>query len=277
MPSKSNFFVLLFALAAMIFCPRALAAQTQLNICNSTKHPILVFVNVPPTSNLGCGPTAITELTAMSVSKHPATISITQAGGSPQNGMFTLEGRQTAVIGTTSGFSCLDTVGFTFLAQAQCPCLHTASAPFPQCGLPAGINLPDGTNTAEVVLNPPSKDNESIDISCINGANSSMQFSMSGGPKWTSTGSDNITQFANASVEISHHGICISDGNCNKAGVYPYNLTNCTAGPGNGCAVSQSSPCGPRTASCQVSRAAGKSGGTVTVNYLGPITSLASH
>jgi hypothetical protein len=273
MISKLNLFVLLFAaLAAMTLCPRAFA-QTQLNICNTTKHSILVFVNVPPTSNLGCGPTAITELTATSSGKHPTTISITQAGGSAQNGMFTLAGRETAVIGTTSGFTCLDTVGFTFLAQAQCPCLHTASSPFPPCGLPAGINLPDGTNTAEVVLNPPSKDNESVDISCINGANSAMQFVMSGGPRWTSTGSDTITQFHNASIEIDHHGVCTADGNCNKVGVYPYNLTNCTAGPGNGCAVSQKSPCGARTASCQVSRAAGKSGGVVTVNYLGPILS----
>jgi hypothetical protein len=259
----------------MVLSPAAMAQQspTGLQLMNNTKHSVQVFVNVPPSSNLGCGPTQISQLTATSALKGRETIS--QAGGSNTNGVFILLAKDTVTMGLQQGNgssvpTCFDTVGFTFGAQAQCPCLARAHAPFGACGLPHGVNLPEGTNTAEVVLNPPlNNENESVDISCINGANSQIQFSLPGS-QWTSNGSNTINSIANSVVILNPAGVCINDGNCNLNGVYPYNLTNCTSGPGNACGgLSQAAFCTESNAICQVQRPAGVTGGTVTIIFQG--------
>lgn len=248
---------------------------TYLETYNPSSSTILVWLTVPSSSSLG-GPTLLQYLQANdSVTGAAITITIPFQGLSPSSlnnprlGYFTLNNGQTAVItannpGNTTNI--MDGVTATFLTAPQCPCNSgcVGTQPFV-----AGPNVPNGTNFGEVTLNPPSGQ-EGSDISCVNGASTSILMTLSGGPNWNNgNGNNNVTSVTNSWVDIGN----LTDNNCGLTGVYPYNLTQCTSANGGTCSPFQPFCTNSQTL-CQLQRNSNANGfgGTVLLTFQGALT-----
>jgi len=204
-------------------------------------------------------------------------------------------------IKATNANQTLDSAAFTFNDSSigipkECPCGAFTAAPFnPICNsaqhpqypgdptLSASGKLSNGSNFFEVVLNVASPNGESADISCVQGANSiiSGSFQPLNG-NWTDGTNANVTSIQNSWVQVHANGMSGLDANCNLSGVYAYGLTNCTTAlsTGNALGACPNYPApirkafctdnsGPALGNCLLSRAAGVSGGTVTITYMG--------
>lgn len=132
----------------------------------------------------------------------------------------------------------------------------------------ADVAFPSGVNLAEFILNnsfQSGNPQETIDISCVPGANALFEFSMQGGGNWNAGSLDpNVTSFENGSL----------GNNLGKVGVFPFGCDDCTrsvkpphcSNPPQGAPnppIPQSSPI------CNVQRSASSSGGTVTITLKG--------
>ena len=127
--------------------------------------------------------------------------------------------------------------------------------------------MPNGVNQAEVTLNVPAGDQESCDISCNDGANSTIKMSANGGPQW-------ITPVVTSTFDITNSWVSVagqSDNNCNINGVLGYQLTTCTAGP-NAC-PGPGPFCTQSGSTCFFQRnpVNGHFGGIVRISFLGPL------
>jgi len=171
-------------------------------------------------------------------------------------------------------------------------------------GFECTINLP-GTVNGKTVINDPSNpanligapSGESMDITCVNGANCTLQVQVtppSTGPFWTADGNAtnfrSTVSFQNSWVDIAHK----CDNNCidprtgvARPGVFPYGCTQCNAFPDpappcTGAGVPSAQFCAakngfPPNNGCKFNRSATvagvqKFGGTIQVNYLGPLS-----
>jgi hypothetical protein len=243
---------------------------TYLEAYNPGSGTVLAWLTVPTTSSIG-GPTQASQLAAYDAKTgNSITIVIpyTQSPANPQIGYLNLSGGQTAVItATNSGNSTntMDGVTVTFTSPPQCPCNSGCLGP---TQFVPGLTVPNGTNFGEVTLNPPGGDQEASDISCVNGANSSITITFSGGPAWND-GPNTVTSVSNSWVDVSTQ----QDNNCGLPGVFPYGLSACTSG---------SSTCNPSNSFCTNSQAicalqrnqgaTGAFGGTVCVTFNGPLS-----
>lgn len=249
---------------------------TYLETYNPSSGPILVWLTVPQTSNLG-GPTLMQYLQANDAKTGvsiPITIPFQNLNPSslnnPRLGYFTLNNGQTAIVASNNpgnATNVMDGVTATFLTAPQCPCNSgcVGTQPF----VP-GPNVPNGTNFGEVTLNPPAGFQESADISCVNGASTTILMSLSGGPNWNNgNGNNNVTSAQNSWVDIANS----TDNNCGLTGVFPYNLTKCTTANGGACA-----PFNPFCSNTQTLCALQRTpnaigyGGTVLLTFQGPLT-----
>ncbi|HEY9714116.1 MAG TPA: hypothetical protein V6C72_11635, partial [Chroococcales cyanobacterium] len=144
----------------------------------------------------------------------------------------------------------------------------------------AGCPAANGINAAEVTLNVPTE--ETVDITCNGGANTTISVVGSKSSNLWQVGVNGA--YTPLSIQNSWvNGATGVDNNCGGGtgntgtpipGVFPFQLSSCTTGP-NSCSsatnnVSCSSP-NDGEGPCQFTRAAGISGGKVTVSYLGSL------
>jgi hypothetical protein len=192
----------------------------------------------------------------------------------------------------------LEGVSFTFNNTSigipvQCPCgnkvpdgnppfnktCSSAQQPFGQ----PDLDILNGSNFVEATLNVPSGNNEAVDISCVQGANSTLNVVLmpNGNGNWYDGRNSNVTSIQNSWVDVRSR----KDGNCTypaNSGVYPYGLTRCTTADstGNALGACPNFPMPQRIAycdnqtsnTCVLQRNPGVSGGIVLINYMGEIT-----
>lgn len=163
------------------------------------------------------------------------------------------------------------------------------------------IQDPGGNTSVKPPLTVPVPTGESIDITCVNGANCTLNVQVtppSNGPFWVADGTSKpfttTASFQNSWVDIKNK----CDNNCidprtgsARVGVFPYGCTECNvfpdkAPPCQGAGVALAQFCAARNGlpgkqgagnGCKVNRnsqAAGAPifGGTIQVTYLGPLT-----
>ncbi len=238
----------------------------------SPNQTVKVVVKLPGVSSFNCGPTQVSQLRVEDI-HNKNIIPITPLASNLQDiGYFTLLSGRTVSITPAPQFSCLQGAIITFVTLAQCPCNigppfnSVCTDPTHPFGGDPSLIFPNGVNLAEATLNVPSPQQETVDISCNQGANAtiSIQFTPGSGPNWNNgSGINNVTNIQNSWVDIKNK----RDNNCNLTGVFAYNLTNCTAGPG--ACPDQGAFCSTASSLCNIQRLG--SGGTVQVTYMGPL------
>jgi len=123
-------------------------------------------------------------------------------------------------------------------------------------------NLPDGVNLAEFIINNGFQPGgqETVDISCVCGANAFIEFELSA-DDWTTNG---------GAIPVKHIKNDVRYKNTGLVGVFPYGCDNCTASTNPpGCIGLQ-----PQNANtlpiCNVQRSASSNnGGTVLIKFKG--------
>ncbi len=237
----------------------------------SPNQTVKVVVKLPGVSSFNCGPTQVSQLIVEDIhNRNP--IPITPLAANLQDiGYFTLLSGRTVSITPAPQFSCLQGAIITFVTLAQCPCNigppfnSVCTDPTHPFGGDPSLIFPNGVNLAEATLNVTAPHQETVDISCNQGANAtiSVQFTPGSGPNWNNgAGNNNVTNIQNSWVDIKNR----KDNNCNLTGVFAYNLTNCNAGPD---ACPQGAFCSTASSLCNIQRLG--SGGTVQVTYMGPL------
>jgi hypothetical protein len=258
----------------------------------------------------GC-PTAVSEL---NVVENGQSTPFRQFGAATQGWFALKRGHRVQIVNikkdpyTGQNNGCLQglVIGFGQFGNS-CPgnTLQTVPAfPDPITGLPISppILLPNGSNSFEPTLNLPHKiknqpgggNIESVDISCVNGANSTIQVQLTppaNGPYWVynggTTGGGNMTFKTTTSGQnswVNIAGKC--DNNCldpatnaPRPGVYPYGCTMCNV------ANDPNAPCRqqfchvnnglPNNTGCGFNRGPignQQFGGDIVVNYMGPLS-----
>ena len=196
-------------------------------------------------------------------------------------GFFNLPFGETVTIASTKAVGLLNGVLISFVREQQCPCgvNMTQGCASDQPGLP-GDDIPNGVNAAELTLNTGSPLDtskifpESADISCVNGANTTirMDYDPGSGNSWNNGdgGDTNVIQIQNSWVDIANQ----HDNNSTLSGVFPYNCTDCIDVINAPCGNKLNFPPFPTEKHCQVMRnpnSNGEFGGTVTITYLGTL------
>ena len=196
-------------------------------------------------------------------------------------GFFNLPFGETVTIASTKAVGLLNGVLISFVREQQCPCgvNMTQGCASDQPGLP-GDDIPNGVNAAELTLNTGSPLDtskifpESADISCVNGANTTirMDYDPGSGNSWNNGdgGDTNVIQIQNSWVDIANQ----HDNNSTLSGVFPYNCTDCIDVINAPCGNKFNFPPFPTEKHCQVMRnpnSNGEFGGTVTITYLGTL------
>jgi hypothetical protein len=120
---------------------------------------------------------------------------------------------------------------------------------YPQC---PDTKSATGYSSVEFTLNPSGTNQETVDISQVNGYNSLMTVSFTGGADWR----------VNTTLENVRQIVQNSGSNIGNPGVYPTNCTTCTDLGISPCKGLPLGPCQTREI-CNVQRAA--SGGLVTI------------
>jgi len=248
--------------------------QTKLLVYNSSNAQVQCWFGLP---QVGDGATSISQLRATS-----------QSGGgnlpfstlNAQSGFFNLPAGVTAEVTSTVGQNTLRGTIVSFFCAHQCPC--GPGLPIPNCsgdrpGV-AGPPQPNGVTAGEVTLNPlGANDQEGADISCVNGANAQLRmlYVDGVGRPWNNGdgGDGNVKQIQNSWVRVKQSGATAADdNNCGLSGVFPYGATDCVqlVGP---TVCGQQPYCVQNARRCQVQRARlnGNFGGTVTIQFLGPL------
>ncbi|HEY9732718.1 MAG TPA: hypothetical protein V6C89_12445 [Drouetiella sp.] len=282
--SKIRSFAAFVALLAIFLCSSMTTASargtqtfqssfagTQFAVYNPSHPDVTVWVVLPASSNLGCGAIRLTQLQVIDMNNNNP-IPITQFADNTLLGSFTLKRGRSAYIQPINGASCLDGLNVTFLNHPQCPCMNTCAGDKP---FVPGPNLPNGTNFVEATLNTPGTFLETVDISCVNGANSTVSVDFQGGPNWNNgVGNNNVTHIQNSWVNVNCNQGAACDNNCSLTGVFPYNATLCEAAGAGACPNASSPPfCLANSAHCNIQRGRqnGQFGGLVKATYLGPL------
>jgi hypothetical protein len=207
--------------------------NTQLQICNGTRRPVLVFIT------LGATPGCIQD-----VSKIPFVTKVL----SPLVGSFVMKPKEIlkAFAPGNLGFN----GNLSFGTQPL------------NCPVPA---FPRGVNLFEFILNnsfQPGNPQETVDISCVAGVNCLIKAELSG-PAWNASPlHPNVLVISNGKMGT----------NTGRVGVFPYGCDNCTASvsppdcPGH--APYENPQANPI---CNVQRAASSNGGLVRVTFLGAV------
>jgi hypothetical protein len=257
--------LVLVSFFALVAFARPVSAQTVLELKNATSTSVHVIVKFPSSSTFGCGPLGAHQLVVKDVTVNPpVTIPVATIKHVPGLAYFALGHKHRVQIQPRSPLTCLQSLAFSFAALPQCPCGTKVPAGFNSlCSsidhpFGGGANLTNGVNFAEVTLNVPSGDQETVDISCNKGANSIINIALPG-TGWTGT----TTSITNASVDILDQ----IDNNCSINGVFPYNLDNCNSNVNSNPCYGEPF-CTTYPDFCQIQRSG--SGGKVTVTYMGP-------
>jgi hypothetical protein len=250
---------------------------TRVNITNATSQSVTLWVTL---QSGGLQPGCTTQVTDLQLlnrttSQPPQAFTPTSA----QQGSFPIPGGTTYEVVSTLNNptdpinpyqNCLQGLEFTFNLP-------------PNCGGVSGN--PNGVNGAEPTLNLPNPGTqEALDITCVTGANSIIQLTISppaGDPQlWMYDINQSVSStFSTQNSWVNIPGGC--DDNCvpEHIGVYPFGCTLCNypTDPGAECGQFCSSANGlPLGKGCNFGRAQNAGpvtqqfGGFVTVTYLGP-------
>ena len=171
----------------------------------------------------------------------------------PHQGYFTLKAGKSVSYTSPAGKTFSGNIAF-----------NTPPLNCPTDDFPMGINLGEFSLNNHV-QNP--NNWETIDISNVAGANSFIEFSLEGGGQWNAGPKyPDVKDFKNDSIGK----------NVGNVGVYPYACDDCTASVSPPQCVNKpygapTTPIPQINAICNVQRASSKAGGTVTLNFLGPI------
>ena len=255
---------------------------TTLIFYNRTANPVAVMVAVPGLpckmpciQGDGCPNGTVANLRTIDISAGGQPTSLTQFG-TPAQGWFILPaGHRVQVINmalnptTRMVSSCFQGVLFgfgqvgnscpDFAATAQTAFPVTSPGPLFNTPISPGIKLPNGSNAFEASLNLPGTVGgattvsgvkvpvaEGMDISCVDGANSLLEVSMTppvAGPYWNTLLSSaqggltyykTTTTMANSTVDIAKK----IDKNCvdpatgyARPGIFPYGCSQCNTYP----------------------------------------------
>ena len=120
--------------------------------------------------------------------------------------------------------------------------------------------LPMGMNIFEFTTNVDTASNESIDVSCVAGANCIMNVKLIGGPDWISGNAKSIRSIENKPLEY----------NTGIYGVFPYGCTSCINT--DGIQPCQTLPTNPNKEKiCLLTRSSNKKGGLIRLTFKGYI------
>ena len=213
-------------------------AQTEFIITNNWLDSVTVYLT------LGVGTGYLSDIKKVPFVKHATN---------PHQGYFTLEA------GASVSFT--PPQGEVFSGNV---CFNSPPINCPTDDFPMAVNLGEFTLNIHH-LNPQAL--ETIDISNVAGANSYMEFVLSGGGTWNAGPTQpEVSSFKNDRIGK----------NVGNVGVYPYACDDCTssAAPPSCSRKPEGAPSTPepqKHAICNVQRASSGQGGTVSLNYLGPI------
>jgi hypothetical protein len=206
---------------------------TTLHVRNDSTNPVAVYITLgmPP----GCVHD-VAQITGVAITKLQ-----------PLMGHFELASRQTVTLAAPAG------MGFNGNFSFNTPPMN---CPTPQ--------QPDGVVLAEFIINNGFQQygQETIDVSCVAGANAFAAFEMSA-TDWTSNGGK-IT-----AIQKIENGTKLD--NTNRVGVFPYGCDNCTSSDNPPSCVGKQPQYANKEPICNVQRPAGNNhGGSLTAVYKGP-------
>ncbi len=122
--------------------------------------------------------------------------------------------------------------------------------------------LPDGVNLAEFIINNGFQQygQETIDNSCVAGANAFIKFELSA-DDWSTNGGHTAVKTIENGVKLDNTG---------RIGVFPYGCDNCTSSNNPPSCVGKQPQYANKDPICNVQRSAGSNkGGSVTIVYKG--------
>ncbi len=207
--------------------------MTVLQVRNDSPTKVTVYITLGATQ--GCVQD-VSQITGASITKMY-----------PLMGHFELSSKATVVLSAPAG------MGFNGNFSFNTPPLN---CPTPQ--------LPDGVVLAEFIINNGFQQygQETIDVSCVAGANAFVAFEMSE-DDWSS----NFGKIA--AIKSISNGTKLD--NTNRVGVFPYGCDNCTSSNNPPSCVGQQPQYANKEPICNVQRPAGSNkGGILTAVYKGP-------
>lgn len=207
--------------------------MTTLQVRNDCTDSVKVYITLGATT--GCVQD-VSQITGATITKMY-----------PLMGHFDLPSRSTVTLSAPTG------MGFNGNFSFNTPPMN---CPTPQ--------QPDGVVLAEFIINNGFQQygQETIDVSCVAGANAFVAFEM-GADDWTSnSGKINLVKNIANGTKLNNTG---------KIGVFPYGCDNCTSSDNPPGCVGKQPQYANKAPICNVQRPAGNNqGGTLTAVYKGP-------
>ncbi len=252
----------------------------------STAVEVWIKVQLPPAVNIWPPEDCVYDVHELTVKRSDGSVIYIQTPLDPKEaGFFNLPFNETVTIASTKPGGLLNGILISFVREHQCPCgLNMNQGCASDTAGEPGDDIPNGVTAAELTLNIPISTPqmpEGADISCVNGANTTIQmdYDPGSGKNWYNgdlPSSDlNVRQIHNSWVDIANS----KDDNQNLSGVFPYNCNDCILTPPTN--RSANGTCGamipfvvPGERHCQVGRNRDPTngfGGTVTITYLGTL------
>lgn len=209
--------------------------MTQIKITNSTDINVICFITLGATE--GC----VQDVENLKFSSAIKIIKI-----SPLQGYFSLKAKISTDISAPAG------LGFNGNVSINTPPLNCS-----------GSTVPHGVNIAEFIINngfQGANAQETVDMSCVAGANCKMKFSLSANDWSTNGGAINVKEFENNEW----------NNNTGINGVFPYGCDDCTASVSPPSCVGKHPQYANTLPICNVQRnAVSNEGGLVEISFLG--------
>lgn len=208
---------------------------TKLRISNKSSSPVLTYIT------LGATPGCVQDVADLVVSGGIVINKLHPLMGNfvlPETGEYEIMVLPSAPIGLNGNFS-------FGTPPLNCPC----------------PDWPEGVSLAEFIINNGFQVNgqETVDISCVCGANAFIRFELSS-DDWTTNGGQTVVKSMRNSTRYD---------NTNRIGVYPYGCDNCTSSDAPPSCVGQQPQFANQFPICNVQRPASQPGGVVHVVFEG--------
>jgi hypothetical protein len=210
--------------------------MTTLEISNTTSESVTAYITLGATE--GC----VQDVAQLMM-----------GGGVSITRNYPLQGSFPLAAGATISMAASGTQGLNGNISINTPPLNCPTTEFPH-----------GVNLAEFIINNSFQTGgqETIDISCVCGANAYLSFTL--------TASDWTTNAGTINVQTIQNGVW--NDNTGRNGVFPYGCDNCTSSDNPPSCVGKQAQYANSSPICNVQRpASNNQGGMVTISYLGTI------
>lgn len=211
---------------------------TKLEIRNDTEDEVQLYLT------LGATPGCVQDVDSITVISYMNSLTITKLY--PLMGYIMMPAKTTAELIAPAG------MGFNGNISAATPPLNCPTPEFPE-----------GVNLAEFIINNGFQVNgqETVDISCVAGANAYFEFELSA-DDWSTNGG--------AIIPVKHMHNDTRYRNTGLIGVFPYGCDNCTSSDNPPDCVGKQPQNANTLPICNVQRASGSNqGGTVHIVFKG--------